>query len=163
MGVTRGGNRLGLKWNKGGKLSRKRMLTIDFSNFAEYAEKLEQLNADLQEVFSWAMQQAAEKVQQDTLAAIEKANLPAGGTYSQGDTKDSVIYDLIPLWEGSIGEVKLGFDKTKSGAGGFLITGTPKMRPDWELEKIYGTRRYENQIKKAIEEALQARIDRLGL
>ena len=156
-------NKSGIKWNKGGSMSRKNMISIDWSNFEEYAEKIEALEGDLKSVFSKAMQEAAEKVQQDTRAAIEAANLPAGGKYSSGDTKESIITDLIPNWEGSVAEVGLGFDKTKRGAGGWLITGTPKMRPDYALEKIYGTKRYENEIKKTIEKALQRQIDALGL
>lgn len=141
--------------------ARKQMIYIDFSNFAEYAEKLDLLGANLKDVFSKAMQEAAEKVQQDTIAALSKANLPAGGQYSQGDTEDAVINDLRPKWEGNVGEVGLGFDKTKPGAGGFLITGTPKMRPDYALEQIFGTRRYETEIKKTIEKALQREINRI--
>lgn len=154
-------NRTGAKWTKGGSLSRKRMLDIDFSNFEEYAEKLDLLGASLKEVFSKAMEEAAEKVQQDTIAALEDVNLPASGIYSQGDTKESVIVDPKTRWEGNLGEIPLGFDKTRKGAGGFLITGTPKMKPDYALEKIYGTRRYENQLKKQIEKALQKEIDRI--
>lgn len=141
--------------------ARKQMIYIDFSNFAEYAEKLDLLGANLKDVFSKAMEEAAEKVQQDTIAALSKANLPAGGQYSQGDTEDAVINDLRPKWEGNVGEVGLGFDKTKPGAGGFLITGTPKMRPDYALEQIFGTRRYETEIKKTIEKALQREINRI--
>ena len=102
-------------------------------------------------------------MQQDTIAALESSNLPAEGKYSQGDTLNSVIKDIKTIWVGSIGEIKLGFDKTKAGAGGFLITGTPKMKPDLALERIYGSKRYENQLKKQIEQALQREIDRLGL
>jgi hypothetical protein len=87
--------------------------------------------------------------------------LPASGIYSQGDTKESVIVDPKTRWEGNLGEIPPGFDKTRKGAGGFLITGTPKMKPDYALEKIYGTRRYENQLKKQIEKALQKEIDRI--
>ena len=141
--------------------ARKSMISIDFSNFADYAEKLDLLGANLKSVFSKAMEEAAEKVQADTIAALEDAHLPAGGKYSQGDTKNSVIPDPKTTWEGSVGEIGLGFDKTKRGAGGFLITGTPKMRPDLALERIYGTKRYENQLKKQIEKALQKEIDRI--
>lgn len=146
-----------------GMYKRKQMISIDFSNFADYAAKLEMLDANLQDVFSRAMEDAAEKVQQDTIAALESSNLPAEGKYSQGDTLNSVIKDIKTIWVGSIGEIKLGFDKTKAGAGGFLITGTPKMKPDLALERIYGSKRYENQLKKQIEQALQREIDRLGL
>lgn len=146
-----------------GMYKRKQMINIDFSNFAEYAEKLDLLGANLKIVFAEAMEEAAEKVQADTIAALANANLPAEGKYSQGDTRNSVIDDIHVFWQGSVGEVKLGFDKTKSGAGGFLITGTPRMQPDHALEEIYGSKKYESQLKKSIEKALQREIDRLGL
>lgn len=144
-----------------GMYKRKQMISIDFSNFAEYADKLDQLGASLKEVFSKAMEKAAEKVQTDTIAALEKAHLPATGKYSSGDTKESVITNPLTRWEGSVGEIGLGFDKTKPGAGGFLITGTPRMRPDYALERIYGTKRYENELRKQIEKSLQQEIDRI--
>ena len=116
-------NVFGLKWNRGGAKRRKNYISIDFSNFAEYAEKLDRLNADLKKIFGDAMEDAAKQVQEDTRKAVDNANLPAGGNYSDGETKASIIRDVTPKWSGSLGEVKLGFDKTKPGAGGFLITG----------------------------------------
>lgn len=158
-GITRGGNKSGVKWNRGGAKARKSGLSIDFSNFEEYAEMLDNFGADLKEIFTDAMEQSAETIQDDTIAAMSAANLPAGGKYSQGDTVESIIRDAKVDWQGSFGEIGLGFDKTKSGAGGFLITGTPRMRPNWELEKIYGSKKYERQIVKDIEQLLQDEID----
>lgn len=142
-------------------MARKQMISIDFKNFSDYAEKIDKLGANLKSVFSKAMEEAAEKVQQDTIAAIQPVNLPAKGRYSTGDTLNSVIRDPKTKWEGSVGEIPIGFDKTKPGAGGWLITGTPKMRPDYALEKIYGTKRYESELKKTIEKALQREIDKI--
>lgn len=141
-------------------MARKSSLSIDFSNFSDYADRLDQLGADLKEIFADAMEQAAETVQDDTIDAMSAVNLPAGGKYSQGDTEASIIRDAKVSWSGSVGEIGLGFDKTKPGAGGFLITGTPKMRPNYALENIYSRKKYENQIKKDIEEVLQDEIDR---
>lgn len=142
---------------------RKSMIDIDFSCFGEYAEELDRLGADLKKIFTEAMEEAAEKVQEDTLVALDDAHLPRGGKYSRGNTVNAVIDDIKVNWSGSVGEIGLGFDKTKPGAGGFLITGTPRMRPDYELERIYGTKKYENQIIKEIKKKLQAEIDsRLG-
>ena len=127
--------------------SRKNSLSIDFSNFAEYAERLDELNADLKEIFQDAMEQAAETVEWDIMDALADANLPALGKYSQG----------------MLGEIPIGFDKTMPGAGGWLITGTPKMRPDYKLEDIFSRRSYERKIKKQIDGHLQEEIDeRLG-
>ena len=72
-------------------MARKSSLSIDFSNFSDYAERLDQLGADLKEIFADAMEQAAETVQDDTIEAMSAANLPAGGRYSRGDTEASII------------------------------------------------------------------------
>jgi len=135
------------------------MLDIDFSCFNEYAEKLENLGADLQEIFDKALLEAAEEVQKDTRDAMAASNLPAKGKYSRGKTMDSIVEPEVE-WNGSIAEVKLGFDHTKPGAGGFLITGTPKMRPNAKLSAIYTTKKYETKIKKKIEETLQEEINK---
>lgn len=143
--------------------SRKNSLSIDFGNFAEYAERLDELNADLKEIFQDAMEQAAETVEWDIMDALADANLPALGKYSQGATEASVIRDAKVQWQGMLGEIPIGFDKTMPGAGGWLITGTPKMRPDYKLEDIFSRRKYEKKIMKQIEEHLQEEIDeRLG-
>lgn len=138
---------------------RKNKLEIDFRNFSEYAEKLEALEADLQKVFGEAMEEAGLQIAADTIAALGNANLPAGGKYSKGKTKESVIMTPKVTWSGAVGEMPIGFDKTKPGAGGWLITGTPKMKPDYALQKIYSTKGYEKQIRKKIEESLQRAID----
>jgi hypothetical protein len=109
------------------------------------------------------MEQTAETVEVDTVAAMASANLPAGGKYSQGETMASIVRNAKAQKNGVSVEIDIGFDKTKSGAGGFLITGTPKMRPNYALEKIYGTKKYESTLKKDIDQLLQDEIDeRLG-
>ncbi len=158
-GITRGGNRTGVKGNRGGSKSRGGMLSIDFSAFAEYAEKLDNLGADLQKVIGDAMDQAAETVQEDVQSAMAKGNLPAGGKYSDGQTESSIIKDPRTNWRGSLGEIGLGFDKSRPGAGGFLITGTPRMRPNYRLEDIFVRKKYLKKIMDQIREELQDAID----
>lgn len=141
---------------------RKNFIQIDGSAFADYAEKLDRLGADLQKVFDEALLKAGTKVQADVVSAITPGNLPARGKYSTGDTERSVLEPKV-TWAGSLGEIKLGFDKTKPGAGGFLITGTPKMAPDHQLAQMFTTKKYENDIKKEIRQDLQKAIDeRMG-
>lgn len=148
------------KRTRGGKYSRKQMIGIDFSNFSDYAEQLEDLGADLKSIFADAMEDAAATIQKDTMDALANSNLPAQGKYSRGTTEKQVIVDAQVTWSGMLGEIPLGFDKSKQGAGGWLITGTPKMPPDYALEDIYGRKKYENQIKKQIEAFLQKEIDK---
>lgn len=135
------------------------MLDIDFSNFNEYAERLEQLGADLQEIFDKILLEAAETVQEETKEAMAASYMPAHGKYSRGKTESSIVEPKVE-WNGSIAEVNLGFDKSKPGAGGFLITGTPMMRPNARLSYIYASRGFENKINKEIKVNLQKEIDK---
>lgn len=93
---------------------------------------------------------------------MESANLPAKGVYSRGETEQSIVRDAKTEWHGSLGEIAMGFDKSKPGAGGFLITGTPKMQPDRALESIYGKKSYETKARNKIREKLKKEIERLG-
>lgn len=154
-----GNNPTGRKWNKGGSSGRKSALNIDFSVFSDYAERLDELGADLKEIFTDVMQQEGETVAEDTVEAVQKANLPAEGDYSRGNTEKSIDKHPTVEWSGSLGEMGLGFDKTKPGAGGWLITGTPKMKPDYELQRIYGRKTYERKITEHIMDYLNAEID----
>lgn len=156
-------NPFGHKGNRGGAMRRKNSISIDFSVFEDYAAELDDLGANLQEIFEDVMEQEAETVQEDTLEALDNANLPAQGEYSIGTTKDNVNQHPKVEWSGSIAEVGLGFDKSKPGAGGFLITGTPRMKPDQALVEIYGRKKYQKRIQDSIMDYLQAEIeDRLG-
>lgn len=144
---------------------RKSHISIDFSQFTDYAAQLEKLNADLKKIFSDAMEQAAETIENDTVNAMKASYLPAHGKYQSKErwTEQSIIHDAKVKWDGPMGEIGLGFDKTKRGSGGFLITGTPKMRPDRELARIYSQKKYEAEILKDIREHLQEEInERLG-
>lgn len=132
-------------------------LSLEGNMFAEAAEKLDKLGADLQGIFTVAMQKAGEKVQADTHSAMAKGNLPAGGKYSQGETEGTIV-DPKVITSGTMIEVPVGFDKTKKGAGGWLITGTPKMSPDGELNKIYKGKKYNTEVKKIVADKLKSEI-----
>lgn len=139
--------------------SRKNSLSIDFNVFSDLAEELDKLGADLKEIFTDVMQQEGETVAEDTREAVQKANLPAGGKYSQGDTEKAIIMQPKVEWSGDLGEIGLGFDKTLPGAGGFLITGTPKMQPDKALADIYSRKSYERRMTEDIMDYLGAEIE----
>ena len=143
--------------------ARKSAIEIDFGVFENLADQLDKIGADLKETFSEVMEEEGKKVAEDTVEAAASAHLPAKGAYSTGDTQKAIIMAPKVEWSGSEASIGLGFDKTKPGAGGFLITGTPKMQPDYALEKIYGQKKYERDMKKHIMEGLQKQIDkRLG-
>lgn len=138
----------------------KNTIQLSTKGFEEYIEKLDGLNADLQSIITDALEQAAETVQDDTLDALDKENLPAKGEYSQGDTEDSVIRNPKVKWSGTVAEIPVGFDFTKPGAGGLLISGTPRMQPATELNRIYRGKKYMRQIHNDMVDVFQDEIDR---
>ena len=138
----------------------KNKIGIDFNGFADYAEKIDRLGGDLKRIFSEAMEQVAETVQADTESALANGNLPAKGKYSEGITKESLVEPRVN-WSGYVIEMPLGFDFTRPGAGGWLITGTPRMQPDAALNKMYRGTSYFRQRQKEVEKIFQAEVQRL--
>lgn len=147
------------KWTKGGT-KRRNKLSIDSTALEALAEELERLGGNLKAVMDDALQQAGETVAADTLEAMDRSNLPAKGKYSTGETEKSVIResDVRVEWSGNIASVGLGFDKTKKGAGGFLITGTPRMQPDYALEQIFTRKTYQKKIMQDIQDVFEDAI-----
>lgn len=135
-------------------------LSIDSSALEALAEELERLGGNLKSVMDDALQQAGETVAADTMEAMDRSNLPAKGKYSTGDTARTVIResDVRVEWSGNIASVGLGFDKSKKGAGGFLITGTPRMQPDYALEQIFTRKTYQKQIMQDIQDVFNDAI-----
>ena len=156
--MARGGNHSGVKWNKGGKLKRNQF-GLDFSQFEALAEELDGLGADLQEIFDDVMEQTAENVQFDVNEAMDPKNLPAKGQYSRGFTIRAIDKNPKPRWSGTIGEVGYGFDKTKPNAGSWLITGTPRMQPNYKLEDIFVRKKYKSLLVKDIMEYLNDALE----
>lgn len=123
-------------------------LKLDTSGFARELRRIESLGGNVKGVVEEMLTKASQKISTDTEAALDKPNLPAQGKYSTGTTKESIIRDHRVRWEGEVGWVPVGFDFSKPGAGGYLITGTPKMQPDMALNKMYKQKSYMKQIQK---------------
>ena len=122
-------------------------LKLQLGGFQELITKLDSLQGDVKKAVTDALEQAGETIGEDTMDAVNDANLPAKGVYSKGQTKASIISNPTVHWSGNQAEIGVGFDYSKKGAGGFMITGTPRMKPDYELQKIYKRKKYMNQIQ----------------
>lgn len=136
------------------------LLKLDTRGFEDYIAQLEKLEADVKPIVEDALNKAGETVTKDTIDAVAEPNLPRGGKYSTGDTRKSILENPKVNWSGSIAEIGVGFDFTKPGAGGFLITGTPRMAPDKALNKIYKSKKYMKDIQKDMVEVFQKQINR---
>lgn len=129
-------------------------LRLDTSGFEETIRKLDRLGGDVRGAVEKSLSDASEKISNDTINALGAAHLPAAGKYSDGDTKDSVITDNRVRWDGTVAWVPVGFDFTKPGAGGFLISGTPRMSPDPMLNRIYKGKSYMRGIQVEMSETV---------
>lgn len=138
-------------------------IKLELKGFEELITKLDGLgHSDLKPVLSGALEDIGEDIGQRTYEAMDKSNLPAKGKYSTGDTIKTVVRQPKVIWNGSVAEINVGFDKMKPGAGFLLITGTPRMKPVYELEKIYvhgGRNSYVQKVNKQLREAIQDAID----
>lgn len=137
-------------------------LRLDMSGFKELLTKLDKLGGDVPGVVEDALMQAAGTIADDTLTALDNANLPAGGKFSGGDTKAAVVTNPRVEWSGTTASVGVGFDYNKPGAGGLLITGTPKMKPDYALQKMYKKKGYmqkiQDDMRKTVTDAISRRM-----
>lgn len=118
--------------------SKRKNLNMALNGLEELAERLQDVGGDIKKTMTDVLEDFSEEISYRTSMAIVKTNLPAEGNYSKGKTARSVIHDAQVDWQGPVATIACGFDKLKPGAGGWLITGTPRMRPVLELEKIYG-------------------------
>ena len=141
----------------------KNLLKLDVSGFEEYIQKLEKLEADVKPIVEDALNQAGETITDDTFDAVSDSNLPRGGEYSTGKTRESIIKKPRVKWSGTTAEIGVGFDFNKPGAGGYLITGTPRMAPDKALNKIYKSKKYMKDVQKDMIDIFQDEIShRMG-
>ena len=123
-------------------------LKLDTSGFEHLLQEIDSLGGNTRKVAELALKHASTSIMNATILAVKKANLPAQGKYSTEDTSRSIIHFPQVQWDGNVAWVPVGFDFSKPGAGGFLISGTPRMQPDAELVKIYKKTRFINQVKK---------------
>ena len=125
-------------------------LKLDMSELEQFLKKIERLGGNVEQTTEKILVETAQKIAQDTLAALAKPNLPAQGRYSGANenTRQSVVQDATATWDGSVVWAPVGFRFSMPGAGGFLISGTPRMAPDVELRKMYKQKKYMNDLQK---------------
>ena len=129
-------------------------MEFDLRELTRTFKELTAIGADTREISEKVMQDVAEKVQADVRAALAPQYMPAGGRFSTGETEKSVVEPHVE-WHGGSCEAPVGFDKNKSGAGGFLITGTPKMRPNLRLHEMFEGKTYFRNVMKGISDEMQ--------
>lgn len=140
-------------------MARKNKVGLQFSGFEEMAEKLDELEGDLKKTTEDALRKSKTIVAVNLLKATQKSNLPAHGKYSHNGTRHSIDTSKNVNWEGTIGEIHVGFEFKKSGLKSiFLMYGTPKMPKVQAIyDAVYGSKT-KAQIRKIQKETFQEAI-----
>lgn len=125
----------------------KNRVIFKMPDLSKYIRRLDSLGGNLVKATEDVLLQAAETVQEDVREAVTNANLPAHGKYSTGKTMEAIVPPQVNT-DGYVFTVPLGFDFSKGGAGGWLITGTPRMQPDQKLHRIFKEKKYMNNLEK---------------
>lgn len=146
-----------------GKSKQRNTLRLDTTGFEKYITKLESLGGNVEQAVNEALSKSAEQISKDTHLAMQPQYLPAQGKYSTGTTEASIIDDATVRWQGLTAWIPVGFDFAKKGAGGYLITGTPKMKPNPQLNAMYKQKKYMKQIQDEMEGIILLYItDKMG-
>ena len=143
------------------KVARKK-IGLQFNGWEDYIAKLDELGGT--KAMKKGVEEALIESKKHVNPLIEKSmgKLPAGGRYSTGDTKKSIDNENKVEWSGMTGEIKIGFDFSKSGLKSiFLMYGTPKMKPITGLKSaIYGTKT-QKEIAEIQEKVLSEAIKKV--
>lgn len=137
---------------------------LQVKGFEEYMAKLDEVGGSgaMKRGVESALRASKQHVNPKIDKAMADANLPAGGKYSTGDTKQSIDQDMSVDWQGMTATIKVGFDFKESGLTSiFLMYGTPKMPPVAGLKAaIYGAKT-KKELEAIQAEALDKVIKRI--
>ena len=135
---------------------------LEMSGFDTILKRLNELGGDARQVTDEALRKTHEIVTHNAEIAMQKANLPAGGKYSTGDTLKSLIRKANVEWDGDVASVNVGFDIDNGGLVSiFLMHGTPRTKPDKKLYDAFYGRKEKREIVEAQEQVFYDAIRRL--
>jgi hypothetical protein len=122
----------------------RKKIGLQFQGWEEYISKLDELGGStvVKKGVEEALIESKKHVNPLIGQSVARNKLPAGGKYSHGNTEQSIDEEMKVEWKGLTGEIKIGFDFSKSGVTSvFLMYGTPKMKPVAGLKNaIYGAK-----------------------
>ena len=137
---------------------------LNFDGWTDLMADLDELagSTGVKRAVESAQKASKQYVNQQLNAAMAKGNLPAGGRYSQGNTKKSIDSEMSIEWTGDTAEMAVGFSLKESGLTSiFLMYGTPSMSPAKGLKAaIYGAKT-QKEVARLQEEAVHKVMQRI--
>lgn len=140
-------------------MAKKNRISFQLDGFERMIQELSKVEKNAPRVVADIIEGYAEDICVETEEAMSTENLPAKGTYSTGTTIKSVLKNPKASFDGHKIVVGAGFDNSKDGVGTLLITGTPRMTPNRELERLFVRKGYAKELNKQIGESIADAID----
>lgn len=136
---------------------------IEFEGFDEAIKRLEKLEGDVRSVTEKALKETHKIVTAAAEESAQKANLPAKGKYSKGDTLNSLKREASIEWSGTEAKVPVGFSISNGGiASIFMIYGTPRKMKNQKMYNAFWGNQIHAEVLKAQEDIFYEEISKLG-
>ena len=127
---------------------------MQFDGMDAIIRQLEQLEVDVRETVTDALQEAGQLVTEQARAAIQPHK-------STGKTEASLRENPTVEWTGTEAAVKVGFDINNGGLPSiFLMYGTPRMKKDTNLYNAFYGAQTQKKIEKIERDALNAAVEK---
>ena len=116
-------------------------MKMEIPNFNAIVKQLTDLNADVRKATEAALTETHKIVTQKAEQAMVPGNMPAGGKYWSGRTRESLVTTPTVVWDGDKASINVGFDISNGGLPSiFLMYGTPRTKPVKSLyDAVYGS------------------------
>ena len=129
-------------------------IEMQFDGFTDVIHQLEQLEVDVRETVTDALQEAGQYVTEQARAAIQ----PHRRT---GKTEASLIENPPVEWTGTQAAVNVGFDINNGGLPSiFLMYGTPRMKKDTNLYNAFYGAETQKKIEQIERDALNRAVEK---
>lgn len=137
-------------------------LSLEFRGLDEYLKKLSKVENAAKLVAEKALRASFDIVQDKAEIAVQKANLPAGGKYSTGDTEKSLKKQAEISWSGTEASMSVGFNISKGGLPSiFMMYGTPTYMKNQALYDAFYGEQTEGQVAKEQAEIFREAMEAL--
>lgn len=139
-------------------------IAVEFAGFDAVLKKLAKLEADTKAITEEALQKSFDIVTAKAEAAIQPANLPAGGKYSRahGGSADSLLRKMEVTWTGTEASTPVGFDLKHGGMPTvYMSRGTPRMRKVQQLYDAFFSDAVKAEIITAQKEVFYQALEKL--
>lgn len=134
-------------------------IEMQFDGFTDVIHQLEQLEVDVRETVTDALQEAGQLVTEQARAAIQ----PHRRT---GKTEESLIENPPIEWTGTEASVNVGFDINKGGMPsiylmhGTKVHGTPRVKKDVKLYNAFYGAETQKKIEQIERDALNRAVEK---